>query len=248
MGLVNTAEVLLARSKGVKVKIVAGYVGETAAKLYVKADTPYKTGKDLDGRNIGILALTHTSFRAVSYLNAKLNIKCEPVVLGSLSNNMAALNAGKIAAFYSSEGAASVLADAAEIRVLLSFADIYPKPYTAVAVWANESFIQKKPELVRAFVAAMLESVRYIKENPADASALLVTRLKLSKPAAAIVVAEQNKIFASSGRGSGADLFAAVEGTRRFTLESGFASVADIDTKEAVDGRFLPGQANRSPR
>src|SRR5205085_1612772 len=66
LGWVNTAEVLLARSQGVPVKIVAGYFGETIAKIFVKADAPIKAANDLDGKKVGIVSTTHTSYRAVS--------------------------------------------------------------------------------------------------------------------------------------------------------------------------------------
>ena len=94
IGLVNTAEVLLARSQGTPVKIVAGYLGETVAKIFGRADSPMKTAKELDGKKIGILSATHTSYRAVLYMNDKLGIKAEPVALGDLENNTAALKAG----------------------------------------------------------------------------------------------------------------------------------------------------------
>ncbi len=95
IGFVNTAEVLLARSNGVPVKVVAAYFGPTIAKISVKADEPLKTAKELDGKRIGILSLTHTSYRTVSYLNSKLGIKAEPIPLGSLASNLTALERRK---------------------------------------------------------------------------------------------------------------------------------------------------------
>ena len=65
-------------------------------------------------------------------MNQKLRIKAEPVPLGSLQNNLSALEAGQIDAFYSAEGAAPTLVDTGDVRILLPLADIYPKPYTAV--------------------------------------------------------------------------------------------------------------------
>src|ERR1700704_4543924 len=125
IGFVNAAEVTLARSNGVPVKTVAGYFGETTARIFVAKNGPIKAVKDLDGKKIGIVAATHTSYRTVLYMNKKLTISAEPVPLGSLANNVAALKAGQIDAFYSAEGAALTLADAGAVRLLLPLADIY---------------------------------------------------------------------------------------------------------------------------
>jgi len=241
MGFVNTAEVLLARSQGTPVKVVAGYFGETSAKIYVTPDGPLRTGNDLNGKRVGILATTHTSYRAVSYLNAKLGINSEPVVLGNLANNMTALKSGKIDAFYSAEGAALPLVESGEIRLLLRLADVYPKPYTAVVVWATDDLIQQNPDLVRAFVKATLQTVQNIKENPEHAADLVAKRTNAPKGTADKIVAELNKVLRASGRGSGQDLVAAVAGNWRFTEESGAVPAGTtVNVEDAVDVRFLP--------
>ena len=45
IGFVNAAEVTLARSSGVPVKIVAAYFGETTARIFVAANGAIKTAK-----------------------------------------------------------------------------------------------------------------------------------------------------------------------------------------------------------
>ena len=241
IGLVNTAEVLLARSKGTRVKVIAGYFGETSAKIYVSASGALQEAKHLDGRRVGILATTHTSYRSVLYVNKKLGVKAEPVPLGTLANTLAALKAGEIDAFYSAEGAAAALVDGGELRVVLPLADVYPKPYTAVAIWATDELIADDPGLVGAFVRATLESVKYVKENPDHAADLLATKKSVPKVVAARIVAELNKVLVPSGRGSGPDLAAAVKGNWKFTQESGAVPPATaLDVNDAVDARFLP--------
>jgi NitT/TauT family transport system substrate-binding protein len=241
IGLVNTAEVLLARSKGTPVKVIAGYFGETSAKIYVNADGALRQPKQLDGKRVGILATTHTSYRSVLYVNKKLGVKAEPVPLGNLANNLAALKSGSIDAFYSAEGAAAALVDSGELRVLVPLADIYPKPYTAVVIWATDDLIRDDAGLVGAFVQATLESVKYVKENPAHAADLLGTKKNVPKAVAARIVTELNKVLVPSGRGSGQDLAAAVVGNWRFTQESGAVPPeTTIDVNDAVDARFLP--------
>jgi len=240
IGFVNAAEVTLARSNGVPVKTVAAYFGETTARIFVAANGPIKTAKDLNGKKIGIISATHTSYRTVLYINQKLGINAEPVSIGSLANNIAALKSGQIDALYSAEGVALTLIDSGELRLVLPLADIYPKPYTAVVIWAADDLIVQNPDLVGKFVKATLEIVGYLKANPGYASELYIKRTKASQNVADKAVASLNHILTAGGRGSGTDLAAAVLGNWQFIVESG-AVAADtvVKIEEVVDARFL---------
>ena len=241
VGLVNTAEVLLARSQGTPVKVVAGYLGETIAKIFVRADSPMTTAKELDGKKIGILSQTHTSYRAVLYMNDKLGIRAEPVALGNLANNAAALRAGSVDAIYSAEGAALALVDSGLLKILVPLPDVYPRPYTAVVVWATDDLIEQRPELVKSFVKTVLEAVRYLKENPDQAIDLYVAKTKAPRNLAGRAVTELNKFLMPDGKGSGRDLVSAVEGNWRFTKDSGAVPAGtDVNVRQAVDIGFLP--------
>jgi ABC-type nitrate/sulfonate/bicarbonate transport system substrate-binding protein len=172
-----------------------------------------------------------------------LEINAEPVSIGSLANNVAALKAGQIDALYSAEGAALTLIDSGDLRIVLPLADIYPKPYTAVVVWATDDLIEQNPDLVRKFVKATLDIVGYLKANPDYASELYVQRTKVAKNVAEKAVLSLNQILTPSGRGSGNDLVAAVAGNWQFIVESG-AVPPDVVVKleEVVDPGFLPPQ------
>lgn len=243
IGFANTAEVTMARATGVPVKTVAGYLGETVARVFVAAPGPIKAPKDLDGRKIGIVATTHTSYRAVLYLNNKLGIKAEPVPLGSLASNVDGLRSGQVDAFYSAEGAALALVDTGELRLLLPLANIYPKPYTATVVWATSDVIEQHADRVMRFVKATLETVAYLKDHPAHASELYRKRTGAPGNVADRAVASLNPLLTSSGRGSGQDLAAAVAGNWQFTTESGAVPAGtEVKLEDAVDTRFLPHQ------
>jgi ABC-type nitrate/sulfonate/bicarbonate transport system substrate-binding protein len=241
LGLVNTAEVPLARAGGTSVKAVAGYFGETTARIFVAANGPIRTTKELDRKKIGIVAPTHTSYRTVLFMNGKLSIKTEPVPLGTLQNNLAALKAGQIDAFYSAEGAALTLVDTRDVRLLVPLADVYPKPYTAVVAWAADDLISSNLDAVSKFVSATLETVGYLKTHASDATSLYVKRTGASANVAEKAVASLNQILAPSGRGSGQDLIAAVRRNWQFITESG-AVPPDVRVRieDVVDTTFLP--------
>ena len=241
IGFVNAAEVTLARCSSVPVKIVAAYFGETTARIFVAANGAIKTAKDLNGKKIGVISATHTSYRTVHYLNQKLGITAEPVSIGALSNNIEALKAGQIDALYSAEGAALALIDSGDLRLVLPLADIYPEPYTAVVIWATDDLIEESPDLVGKFVNATLEIVGYLKANPGYASQLYVQRTKAAKNVAEKAVASLNWIFVPSRRGSGNDLAAAVAGNWRFMVDSGAVPANSlVKIEDVVETRFLP--------
>jgi ABC-type nitrate/sulfonate/bicarbonate transport system substrate-binding protein len=243
IGFVNAAEVTLARSHGLPVKIVAAYFGETTARIFAAAKGPMTTAKDLDGMKIGVISATHTSYRTVFYINQKLGINAEPVAIGSLASNVAALKAGQIDAFYSAEGAALTHIDSGDLRLVLPLADIYPKPYTAVVIWATDDLIEQNPDMVGKFVRATLEIVGYLKANPDYASELYVRRTQAAKNVADKAITSLNRILTPNGLGSGNDLVAAVSGNWRFIIESGAVPAAPvIKIEEVVDTRFLPHQ------
>ena len=242
-GVVNAAEVTLARSNGVPVKTVAAYFGETTARIFVAVNGSLKSSIDLNGRKIGIVATTHTSYRSVLYMNEKLGIRAEPVPLGNLANNLAALKSGQIDAFYSSEGATLTLVDSGELRVLLPLADVYPKPYAALVVWTTSDLIEQNPGLVTQFVKATLEIVAYLKSHLGYASELYSKRTGAPRNVADRAVASLNQTLTSNGRGSGQDLVAAVAGNWQFMTESGaVASGIKVKIDDVVDTRFLPRQ------
>lgn len=240
LGFVSTAEAPLARAAGVPVKIVAAYLGETAGRIFVAAGGPIRTARELDRKKVGIVSPTHTSNRTVLYMNGKLGISAEPVPLGNWQNNVAALKAGRIDAFYSAEGAALTLVDAGETRLLLPLADIYPKPYTAIVVWATDDVIQSNRDLVARFVKATLEATEFIKSHPGYATEIYVRRTNAPRNVAEKAVAALNGLLTEAGRGSGQDLLAAVKGNWQFTVESGGVSQdTKVKIEDAVDVTFV---------
>ena len=243
IGLVNAAEVTLARSHGIPVKSIAGYFGDTTARIFVAADGPIRSPSHLNGRRIGIVSTTHTSYRTVMYMNKRLCIEAEPVPLGTLSSNLSGLRLGEIDAFYSAEGSPLALVESGQLRNLMSLSDIYPQPYTAVVVWASDDLIESNPDLVRKFVTAILETVSYLKCHPDYASELYVKRTGVAKGVADRAVASLNLILTSEGCGSGNDLVAAMAGNWQFIREAGGAPHdVEVDIYDVVDARFLPSQ------
>ena len=235
-------EATLARSNGVPVKTVAAYFGETTARIFVAADGPIKTAKDLNGKKIGIIGNSYVLSDSFVH-QSKTGNKRRAGFSWEFSKNVAALKAGQIDALYSAEGSALTLIDFGELRLVLPLAKIYPKPYTAVVIWAADDLIAQNPDLVGKFVMSTLEIVGYLKANPDYASELYIKRTKAAKNVADKAVASLNQILTAGGRGSGQDLAAAVSGNWQFIIEFGAVPANTVvKIEEVVDARFLPPQ------
>jgi len=125
--------------------------------------------------------------------------------------------------------------------MLTRLSELYPKPYTAVVVWATDDLIALDPDLVTRFVRATLETVGYLQADPGRASELYVKRTHAPKNLADRTVAELNRRLTVTGAGSGEDLVTAVAGSWQFTQQSGaVAAGTTVKVEEAVDKRFLP--------
>ena len=242
IGIAVTSDPVLVSSSGLPVKIVAGYQGLPSCRLAVNADGPLRTMKDLDGRKFGVPSTTSAWYRHALYVSNKFGVKPEFVVDGAyanLTNQVVGLKLGRIDAVFSCDGALLRLADSGEIRILITSADYLNRPFTALSLFATEDMIKQNPDLVRRFVKAWLESVKYLEENPNYAVDLYVKKTNAPRDLAEKVVSQIT--WAPSGRGSGQDLVAAVANVWQFHKDTGAVS-ANINVKieEVVDTRFLP--------
>lgn len=73
---------------------------------------------------------------------------------------------GRIDAFWSGDVAVLRLVDSGELRILLNISDFFTKPMETSALWASDDLIEQNPDVARKFVKAILETVRYLRDNP----------------------------------------------------------------------------------
>jgi len=241
IGFDTTVDVFSARADGVPVKVAAGYTGgPTALKMFSKPDSPIKTAQDLDGKKVGVISMTHNTARIVIYLSQRFTIKPELVPLGNLTNNLAALKAGRIDAFSSSDAAAYMLVDSGELKIVVPSGDFVPKPWSALDIWATDDLIQQNPDLVQRFVKAWLQLVLYLNNNPVYTSGLYTRNTGVSKDLADKTVSLL--AWTPNGRGSGQDLVVALRTHWEFAKSVGGVpaqALSWMGIEEAVDTRFL---------
>jgi ABC-type nitrate/sulfonate/bicarbonate transport system substrate-binding protein len=236
IGFSTVSDLSLARSSGVPVKMVAGYLGGSPIKIFVSADGPIRTVKDLDGKKIGVES---ASSGYVNSLNNKFAIKAEPIPVGNLTNMVVALKLGRIAAFQTAQGAPLRLVDSGELRILLRWPDILPNPYVSGLVFATDDLIEQNPDLVKRFVKATLDTARYLRDNPRYVDDLYMGKTNAPKDLADKVVSQID--WTPDGRGTGQDLVAAVGNNFRFSVDIGaIPANNNLKIEDAVDVRFLP--------
>jgi NitT/TauT family transport system substrate-binding protein len=240
IGVGYTPDVLTIKSQGVPVKVVAGYIGlPRATKIYVSNDSPIRSIKDLDRKKIGVTSPTAATGQVAIYLSVRSGIEPEIIPLGNVSNLVVALKLGRVDAIVVGTIAIQRLVDSRELRILAEFSDFAPKPWVQIVVWATDDLIQQNPDLVKRFVKATLESVKYLNDNPSYAADLYIKRTNAPADLANKVPSQTD--WTPNGRGSGQDLIAALKNMWQYNKDVGaIPANSSLKVEDAVDVRFLP--------
>lgn len=154
----------LAVTKGVKQKMVAvNMPGHTGWHVIVKADSPIKTIKDLAGKKIGISAKATTSDMAALWVADRAGIQMQQIPVGPAAL-APALRASQIDAVVFSAILTNREMSAGHARSILDLTDIM-EPTIADAYVASAEMMEKRPGDLRAFLAATLKGLEYMKGN-----------------------------------------------------------------------------------
>jgi NitT/TauT family transport system substrate-binding protein len=155
--------VALAVSKGAKEKFVmTALAGAVGWNLIVKADSPFKTVKDLDGRKVGISTKASTSDMAALWVAERAGITIQQVPLGA--GLAPGLRSGQVDAIVFSALTTWREILAGHARSLVDIGKDMP-PTLANGYVASEAMMAKRPAELRATLAAILEAVAYMKAN-----------------------------------------------------------------------------------
>lgn len=230
--------VILAAAKGVPVKVIGSPVAPGNPFVLV-AKSGYATVSDLKGKKVGAGNLGGGSRQAFNAI-----IKAEGLTLGDFqvldiggtSNAFTALQAGQLEATITSELSAARAEQSGFGRVLARASDHFGR-YQHSFLFATDSFIGTHPELVKEFLAAYRESIRYIKAHPEEAIAFGAKELELDEKPLCLVLTRAIPTWDERGA---VDL----EGTNnaiRAVKELGDLEAANpLTAEKLVAGRYLP--------
>lgn len=158
-------------AKGVPATVVGVVANQPLSMgLIIGGNSKARTVADIKGTKIGVstnASLSYWLARKLSELQGWGPNGVRTVPLGALPSNIAALQAGQVDGFVMSASVGHQLQRKKEGRLLLRFGDYIGKFYTHV-IFASNRIIEKNPNLVKQFVQAWSDTVRYMKENKAD--------------------------------------------------------------------------------
>jgi len=187
VGFSNFTSLLLAREKGLPLKVVANGVSSTGVQgkdfgaIVVPKGSPARTPKDLAGKRVAVNTLKNigdTSVRA-SVRKAGGDPAGIKFVELPFPDMPAALAGGRVDAEFIVEPQLSQVL-AAGARVLTStFVDVAPN-LSVAGYFVNEQFLKSQGDLVDRFTAAINESNAYADAHPDEVRRILSTYTKIT--------------------------------------------------------------------
>jgi NitT/TauT family transport system substrate-binding protein len=172
-GFSNYTSLIIARSKGLPLKVVAagnastGVKGKDFGGVVVKSGSPMRTARDLVGKRVAVNTLNNindTTVRA-SIRAAGGDAKNVNFTELAFPDMQAALDKGNVDAIQVVEPFLTTALKNGGRLVASNYVDTAPD-LTIAAYFTSRKTAASEPDLVRRFAAAMRKSLRYADEHP----------------------------------------------------------------------------------
>jgi NitT/TauT family transport system substrate-binding protein len=185
-GFSNTISLLLAKSQNAPVKVVSngnnstGVDGEDFAGLFVKADSPIQSPKDLAGKTVAANTLKNIVETSVRASVRKDGGDAAAVKFTELPfpEQVAALQAGRVDAIFVVEPFQQTAVAAKARKIASSYVDAAPN-LTVAMYFTSQQLIGSNADLVTRFTEAMKESLAYADAHPEEVRDMLGTYTKI---------------------------------------------------------------------
>ena len=138
----------------------------------------YKTGADLKGRKIGVLALSSASYFTAGLVLARFDLKpgdVNFVEVGSTASALTAMRSGHIDALSHTDPVMSMLEQKGEVKIisdarsLKGAIDVFGGPMPSACLLTASEFIQKNPNTCQALANAIVHGLKWLQTaGPAD--------------------------------------------------------------------------------
>jgi NitT/TauT family transport system substrate-binding protein len=185
-GFSNISSMLLAKSKGLDVKVVAsgasstGQEGKDFGAILVKKDSAITSSADLAGKTVAVNTLNNindTTVRA-SVRKAGGDPSAIKFVELAFPDMQAALERGQVDAIQVVEPFLATGTGAGDKMLASNYVDT-AEGLTVGAYFTTAAAASSNPELVKKFTAAMEKSLKYAKDNPDAVRKILPTYTKI---------------------------------------------------------------------
>jgi NitT/TauT family transport system substrate-binding protein len=160
-------------AKGAPLKAISALDGPPKMLVLVAPANKIKSVDDIKGKTVSITNKgSQTDWVLTQLAQAKgwSDSSITRAALGTTAARVAAMRAGAADAAVIDLAAGLALEDRGEGRILLNFGDIV-KDYQNQIVIASDAVIKEKPEAVRQFLAALLETLDYARSHPKETAA-----------------------------------------------------------------------------
>jgi NitT/TauT family transport system substrate-binding protein len=178
-GFSNVTSLLLARSEGLPLKVVApgnyttGKQGEDFSGVAVLENSDVQDASDLEGKTVAVNTLQNIGDTTVrqSVEKAGGNPDAVKFVEMPLPDMPAALEKGRVDAAWLVEPFRTIVLQSGGREIASNMVDTDPN--LLIAAWfTSEQTMQSDPDLAKRFTAAMKESLEYAAQNPEEARAI----------------------------------------------------------------------------
>jgi NitT/TauT family transport system substrate-binding protein len=185
-GFSNTISLLLAKSQNAPVKVVSngnnstGVDGKDFAGLFVRADCPVQSPKDLAGKTVAANTLKNIVETSVRASVRKDGGDAAAVKFTELPfpEQVAALQAGRVDAIFVVEPFQQTAVAAKARKIASSYVDAAPN-LTVAMYFTSQQLIDSNADLVTRFTEAMKESLAYADAHPEEVRNALGTYTKI---------------------------------------------------------------------
>lgn len=227
------------RAQGQDVRAVAGLFDRIGYWLMVRQDSPLQSLEDLKGKRIGITSAGSLSDMTLRYFLLQNGI--DPVrdvtiiAAGSGATMLAAIEHGRVDAGMVNQPTKAEAEADGRVRVLF---DPNTQEYAGIVMVMRGDFIEKNPDLVRRFIAAIYEARQAIDADPEIAFSALVKTFPESDPEILRAVVNDYLPFLPQG------LYISEESAANViaSLQVIGALPEPVPYEEAVDLSWLPAE------
>ncbi|MGI5200034.1 ABC transporter substrate-binding protein [Spirillospora sp. CA-108201] len=172
-GFSNYTSLILARSKGLPLKVVAPGAGSTGVRgkdfggVVVKAGSPVRSAKDLAGKRVAVNTLNNINDTTVRASIRAAGGDARNVRFTELAfpDMLPALDKGNVDAVQVVEPFLTTALKNGGRLVASNYVDTAPD-LTIAAYFTSQKTAAARPELVKKFAAAMRRSLAYASDNP----------------------------------------------------------------------------------
>ena len=235
---VATGADMLFVSRGAPERAVAAYGNDlNSVSIVARTDDTVRTIDDLRGKTVG----TTTTGSFTSWIARQIAVKhgwgpdgVKLAYLGQMSGIIAGLMAKNVDAIVGTTATALVMQKEGRARIIVKAGDEI-NDFIADVIYASEPMMTEHPEMLRRFLAAWFDTMRFIKTNKAETVRMTQPATKLPDDIAGEIYDSETPGFYTDGHFDRTKLAA----VKQALIDVGLIETAPPDDR-LITEKFLP--------